>query len=83
MRLYSLFYNSLGNLSLGFAKYSNCLNCLGKEKVWSGYLLMNTKHTNNLFLRRKMPRVVLDHLCIGVDVISCIYFGIHLKTGWM
>lgn len=44
---------------------------------------MSTKHTNNLFLTKTMPRDVLDWLCIGVDVISYMYFGIHLKTGWM
>jgi len=44
---------------------------------------MNAKHDNNLLLTRTMPRDVLDRLCIRTAVISCIYFGIHLKlAGW-
>lgn len=30
-----------------------------------------------------MPRDVFDQLCIRMYVVSYIYFGIHLKTGWM
>lgn len=46
---------------------------------------MNTKHTNNFFFfffTIKLPRDVLDQLCISVDVILYIYFGIHLKN-WL
>lgn len=44
---------------------------------------MNIKHSNNLFPTRKVPRGVLGEWCINVAVISCMYFGINLKAGWM
>lgn len=48
----------------------------------AGRILVDEHKTYNLFLK-KMLGDVWGQLCISVGVISCVYFGVRLRTGWM
>lgn len=48
----------------------------------TGRIVVDEHKTYNLFLK-KMLGDVWDQLCISVGVISCVYFGVCLRTGWM
>lgn len=49
----------------------------------SGRTLLNKHKTYDLFPKRKMLEDVWDQLHVSVGGISCVYFGVCLRTGWM
>lgn len=48
----------------------------------SGRILLTKHKTYNLFPKRKMLEDVWDQLHVSVGGISCISFGVCVRTGW-